>query len=116
MPRHDTLLTGQGTAAYSTGVAGYYVAIGTYEGGQDLLGRRSVGDATEFVLWNASLAAGQTYYASVWARDYVGLEVGSRSLGPPFRICVLIVIFPSCLCICISHLYFSSFCLWLTTC
>jgi len=70
-------LTGQGSAAYNTGISSYAVALGTYEGGQDAMGRRSVGDAGAFIFWNISLTAGQTYYASVWATDFVRMEVAT---------------------------------------
>ncbi len=60
---------------YATGIAYYQVAIGSYPGGQDILGQTMVGDATGHVVSNLSIAPGYTYYATVWATDYVGLQV-----------------------------------------
>lgn len=60
---------------YARGVASYAVAIGTFAGGQDVLQRRDVGDSTYFKAGNLSLADGSTYFAAVWAVDFVGMEV-----------------------------------------
>lgn len=60
---------------FDRGVASYAVAIGTYSGGQDVFRRQSVGDSTFFKAGNLSLSDGTTYYAAVWALDFVGHEV-----------------------------------------
>ena len=60
---------------FSTTIAHYEVAVGTFPGAQDVVPRRSVGEATAYLATNVSLADGRTYYATVWATDLVGMVV-----------------------------------------
>ena len=73
---HNSLLCTQATTAFASGIAHYEVAVGTFPGAQDVVARHSVGEATAYLLTNASLRDGQAYYATVWATDLVGLQVG----------------------------------------
>ena len=65
---------------FSTTIAQYEVAVGTFPGAQDVVPRRGVGEATGFLATNLSLQDGQTYYATVWATDLVGMMVRSLLL------------------------------------
>jgi hypothetical protein len=66
----------KGSSVFSTGIAKYEVAIGTYPGAQDIMVRASVGDATAYLASNLTLAPGATYFGTVWATDYLGMAVG----------------------------------------
>lgn len=62
---------------FSSGIAFYEAAIGSFPGGQDVLIRTNVGDVTSHLVTNLTLTPGGVYYATVWATDYLGMTVSS---------------------------------------
>jgi hypothetical protein len=95
-PQDDGVYTTSKTALHfswapasdpESGIARYYLSIGTIPGGKDILRDKDVGNVTEYTVEGLNLSVGSTYYAVVRAENGVGL-LGPYS-EPSDGICVI---------------------------
>ncbi|XP_033730988.1 uncharacterized protein LOC117320520 [Pecten maximus] len=71
-------------ASYGVGFLQYRYAIGSYPMGQDVQTYRDVGEEQSVLVRNTRLTSGIVYYATVEARDKVGLATTAISNGVVF--------------------------------